>query len=327
MKVIIPAAGKGTRLRPFTLWEPKPMLFVAGDSIIGHILSILEGLEIDEYRIVINPEGSMTEMLRKAYPGKPFSFHVQDSPLGLGHAVLQGLAGLGDEPVLVLLADTIIPFNLQDALASLGSGEGFLVAKQVDDPSRFGVIEKDGDFISRLVEKPKEAKSRLAICGIYYLASAERLRDAIEELVAKDIRTAEEYQFTDALSILIEEGERLRTVEVKTWIDCGTSDALLDANRILLKRNSRVVTLKGLLIKPPCWIADDVKITNSIVGPYVSVARGTEITDSILSNCIINRHADIQDSVLKGSIVGFKGVVKGRTLSADVGPFTRIEPI
>jgi len=325
MKVVIPAAGEGKRLRPYTLWEPKPMLFVAGNTILGHIFSMLEGIEIDEYRMVVNPASKMPEMLEQAYPGKRFSFWVQDSPMGLGHAILQGLSGLADEPVLVLLSDTIIPFDLREALSILGSDEGFLIAKEVDDPRSFGVIEKKGNYVSNLIEKPKEPKSRLAICGIYYLASVKRLRKAVEQLIDKNIRTSGEYQLTDALSILIDEGEKLRTVEVETWIDCGTPSALVQANRILLEGNSRIVPVDGSLIKPPCWIADNVIIENSIIGPYVSIDSDAVVTDSILSDCIINRNAEVRGVVLKESIVGFEGVLKREGLSTDVGPYSRLE--
>lgn len=325
MKVLIPAAGKGTRLRPHTLYTPKPLLFVAGDSIIGHIFSFLEGLEISEYRVVYSPETSLARSLQEAYPDKNFTFQVQTEALGLGHAVLQGLPDLADEPILILLSDTIIPFDIRSAISSVKKGEGFLVAKEVEDPSRFGVIEMAGDYISNLVEKPSNPESNLAISGIYYLPSAKRLREALEELVKKDIRTRGEYQLTDALSALIKNEEKLKVVTVDTWIDCGTSDALLDANRELLKHNSRVTPVDGSEIRPPCWIADNVEVTNSLIGPNVSIARGAKISNCILSDCIINADSMLEGIVANHGIVGYRAVLKRGRLSLDAGPFSDLE--
>ena len=325
MKVLIPAGGMGTRLRPHTLYTPKPLLFVAGDTIIGHIFLLLDGLEIEEYRIVYSPETSLPRLLRKAYPDRSFSFWEQAEPLGLGHAVLQGLPELGDEPILILLSDTIIPFDIRAALSSVAEDEGFLVAKEVEDPRRFGVMELAGDYISKLVEKPEKPQSNLAISGIYYLPSAKRLREVLEEMVAQDRRTQGEYQLTDALSILIDHGEKLKAVKVDTWLDCGTPAALLEANRELLKHNSRVVPVEGSLIKPPCWIADDAVIENSIIGPNVSVDQGAVICNSIVSESIINAGSQIEGMVIKDTIVGERAVLKRPTLSSDFGPFSRLE--
>ncbi len=324
MKVLIPAGGRGTRLRPHTLHTPKPLLFVAGDTIIGHIFSILDGLQIDEYRIVFSPETSLPRSLKQAYPDRSFTFWEQAEALGLGHAVLQGLPDLGDEPVLILLSDTIIPFDIQAALASVPEGEGFLVAKEVDDPRSFGVMELTDGFISKLVEKPENPQSNLAISGIYYLPSARRLREVLEELVSRDIRTRGEYQLTDALSILIDKGEKLKPVKVEQWIDCGTSAALLEANRELLKRNSRIIPLKGSLIKPPCWIGEGVTVERCIIGPNVSIDKGAVIRNCIISDSIINADAVVEGMVIANTIVGQKAVLKRPVLSLDVGPFSRL---
>ncbi|TKJ43089.1 nucleotidyl transferase [candidate division TA06 bacterium B3_TA06] len=325
MKVLIPAGGKGIRLRPHTLYTPKPLLFVAGDTIIGHIFSLLDGLEIEEYRIVYSPETSLPRSLKEAYPDRSFSFWEQAEPLGLGHAVLQGLTELGDEPILILLSDTIIPFDIQKAISDLGENEGFLVAKEVADPRRFGVMELSGDYVSKVVEKSEDPQSNLAISGIYYLSSARRLREALEELIAKDQRTQGEYQLTDALSILIERGEKLKPVKVDTWLDCGTPAALLEANRALLKLRSRVVPVEGSLIKPPCWIGDDITIENSIIGPNVSIAKGAVVRNSIVSESIINAGAQIEGMVIKDTIVGERAVLRRSPSSLDVGSFSRLE--
>jgi len=340
VKVLIPAGGRGTRLRPHTLHTPKPLLFVAGDTIIGHIFSILDGLQIDEYRIVFSPETSLPRSLKQAYPDRSFTFWEQAEALGLGHAVLQGLPDLGDEPILILLSDTIIPFDIQAALASVPEDEGFLVAKEVDDPRSFGVMELADGFISRLVEKPENPQSNLAISGIYYLPSARRLREALEELLSRDIRTRGEYQLTDALSILIDKGEKLKPVKVEQWIDCGTSAALLEANRELLKLNSRIIPLKGSLIKPPCWIGEGVAgcstvasdglgvtVERCIIGPNVSIDKGAVIRNCIISDSIINADAVIEGMVIANTIVGQKAVLKRPVLSLDVGPFSRLEDL
>lgn len=316
----------GTRLRPYTLYTPKPLLFVAGDTIIGHIFSVLDELEIEEYRIVYSPESALPRLLSEAYPDRGFSFWPQPEPHGLGHAVLHGLAGLEDEPVLVILSDTIIPFDVKRALAQTERGTGFLAVKEVDDPRRFGVTELSEDgWVEKLVEKPDEPHTNLALAGIYYLPSAGRLREALQELVGEDRRTRGEYQLTDALEILVKRGEKLRPVKVETWIDCGTKEALLEANRVLLVRNSRIVPVEGSLLKPPVWVGEDVTIENSILGPNVSVARGALIRHSLLSDCIVNRDAVVEGMVMTASIVGEKAVLRRAVFSPLTGPFSRFE--
>ncbi len=327
MKVIIPAAGIGKRLRPYTLRLPKSLLFVAGDTIIGHILSVLENSEVEEIRIVVSPASPIPSFLKGKYPDKNISFRVQENPLGLGHAVFQGLDEADSGSVLIMLGDTIIPFNLQSVLESLEDGVGFLAAREVEDPRRFGVIELEGNYVSKLVEKPENPKSRLAICGVYYLPSAKRLREAILELINKDIRTRGEYQLTDALSILLSRGEKLITFGVDNWMDCGTPQALIDANHTLLASSSRIVPVSDSLIKPPCWIGENVTIQNSIIGPYVSIASGAEIRNSVISNTIINQNAVVEAMVLTQTIVGYEARLCRSVLSLNLGPFSSLESL
>lgn len=322
---MIPAGGMGTRLRPYTLYTPKPLLFVAGDTIIGHIFSQLDGLEIEEYRIVYSPENALPRLMSASYPDMSMSFWPQQEPLGLGHAVLQGLSGLEDEPVLVVLSDTIIPFDIKGALDETANGTGFLVAREVEDPSRFGVMEVRHGWVSRLEEKPRNPASNLAIAGIYYLPSASRLREALENLILQDKRTRGEYQLTDALELLVEQGEKLRPVPVDSWIDCGTKEALLEANRVLLSRNSRITPLEDALLKPPLWIGEGATVENSIIGPNVSVAQHAVIRNSILYDCIVNQDAVIEGVVIASTIIGEKAVIRRSPGSPQVGPFSRLE--
>jgi glucose-1-phosphate thymidylyltransferase len=259
------------------------------------------------------------------YPERHCSFWVQTEPLGLGHAVLQALQDLQDEPVLIILSDTIIPFNFRKVLVDTKEETGFLFAKQVDDPRRFGVMEINNEgWITRLVEKPEKPMSNLAIAGVYYLPSAKRLNSTLENLFKQDHRTRGEFQLTDALALLIENGEKLRPVIVDEWYDCGTSSSLLEANRELLKRNTRMVPLEGSIVKPPCWISSDVVIENSIIGPYVSIAEGVEIRNSIVSDSIINNEAKVNNIIINGSIVGTKAFLEGKLSILDIGPFSHL---
>lgn len=325
MKVVIPAGGLGTRLRPHTLYTPKPLLFVAGDTILGYIFSYLDKLEISEYRIVCAPETLLPKKMREMYPERHCSFWEQAEPLGLGHAVLQALKDLQDEPVLIILSDTIIPFDYRKAILDTEVGTGFLLAKKVDEPRRFGVMEtNEKNWITGLVEKPEKPLSNLAIAGVYYLPSAKRLNSALEDIIKRDHKTRGEFQLTDALTLLIENGERLRSVIVDEWFDCGTSSSLLEANRELLKLNSRAIPSKGSTIKPPCWISSSVIIENSIIGPYVSIGDTVEIQNSIISDSIVNSGAKIHNMIMKGSIVGINAFLEGKVSALDVGPFSRL---
>ena len=305
MIVVIPAAGQGTRLRPHTHTLPKVMLSVAGRPIIGHILSDLRPLQPREVRLIVGYRGERLEAyVREEYPDMPVRIVWQREQLGLGHAVLEGLVEGEDEPVLVVLGDTV--FDV-DYAAFVASGENVLGVRSVPDPERFGIVELDGeDRIERLVEKPSEPRTDLALVGLYYVSNGDLLRRAIAALVSDDTRTKGEYQLTDALQRMIDEGHAFVPFRIGDWFDCGKPETLLDTNRALLGRRPPEIPgpYEDARIVPPVAIGPDCTIERAVVGPFVTLGRNAVVHESVVRDSIIGEGASVRGCVLERSIVG-----------------------
>ncbi|HET6343089.1 MAG TPA: sugar phosphate nucleotidyltransferase [Gemmatimonadota bacterium] len=305
MNVVIPAAGQGIRLRPHTHTLPKVMLSVAGRPIIGHILSDLQPLRPREVRLIVGYRGERLEAyVREEFPDMPVRIVWQREQLGLGHAVLQGLVEGEDEPVLVVLGDTV--FDV-DYAAFVASGENVLGVRSVPDPERFGIVELDGDDrIERLVEKPSEPRTDLALVGLYYVSNGDLLRRAIAELVDEDARTMGEYQLTDALQRMIDEGHAFVPFRIGDWFDCGKPETLLDTNRALLGRRPPEIPgpYEDARIVPPVAIGPDCTIERAVVGPFVTLGRNAVVHESVVRDSIIGEGASVRGCVLERSIVG-----------------------
>jgi glucose-1-phosphate thymidylyltransferase len=322
LKIVIPAAGQGTRLRPHTHTLPKVMLPVAGRPIIGHILADVAGLEPEEVRLVVGYRGDAVEAYaRRAFPDLPIRLVWQESQLGLGHAVLQALDPGDHDAVLVILGDTVFDVDYREVVAH---EENVLGVRPVRDPERFGIVELDssGGRISRLVEKPAQPKGNLALVGLYYVHDGELLRQAIAGLVDDDARTRDEYQLTDALQRMIDGGERFVPYEVGGWYDCGKSETLLATNRALLELHAPEAPAAGVersVLIPPVHVGPGCAIENAVVGPYVSLAEGATIRDSVVRDSILAEGAHIEGAFLEGSIIGPAVWVRGRARTVNLG--------
>jgi glucose-1-phosphate thymidylyltransferase len=306
MNIIIPVAGEGTRLRPHTHTLPKSLLYVAGQPILGHILDSFKKLSIEKLVIIHGAKGDAIINFCKKYP-YDFKFIHQEKRLGLGHAIYMGARGLKGQ-TLVLLGDTIIEYNLKDFCKS---NVNVLAVKEVADPKRFGIVEVKGSKVMNLVEKPKVPKSNLAIEGLYYFQNIEKVNKAINYIMKKGIKTKGEYQITDALKHLLSKGEEFRIVKIDDWYDCGTAAALIETNRHLLKKAHHFKKRKNTILISPVYIDDSAKITNSIIGPNVSIGRNAVVEDSIIKDSIINSTAIVRNALLSESIVGEKAIVRG----------------
>lgn len=322
MKIVIPAAGQGIRLRPHTHTLPKVMLPVAGRPIIGHILADVARLGPDEVRLVVGYRGDTIERYaERAFPYLPVRIVWQKEQLGLGHAVLQALDPGDHDEVLVVLGDTVFDVDYARVVAQK---EHVLGVRSVPDPERFGIVELDavGGSIARLVEKPAEPKGNLALVGLYFVHDGELLRKAIAGLVDDDSRTRGEYQLTDALQRMIDAGERFVPYEIGGWYDCGKSETLLATNRALLDlrppQNSAHGVERSVLI-PPVHVGPRCAIENSIVGPHVSMAEGVTIRDAVVRDTILADGAHVEGAVLEGSIVGPESRVRGRARTVNLG--------
>jgi glucose-1-phosphate thymidylyltransferase len=320
VNVIIPVAGEGTRLRPHTHSVPKSLLYVAGKPILGHILDSLEGMNVDNFAIVLGARGEAIVDFCNTFP-YDFKYVLQEKRLGLGHAVFVGARAL-EGPTLVLLGDTIIDVDYVKFCAGKAN---MLAVKEVDDPQRFGVVEVKDDNVISVVEKPKHPKSNLAIVGLYYFHDISKVRSAVEYIMEKDIKTKNEYQLTDALKYLLDSGEKFKIQRIENWYDCGTVDALIETNRYLLKKTQYYKKRGDNIILPPVFVADSAKISQAIIGPYVSIGDNVTVRNSIVKDSIINRGAAVDNALLTESIIGENAVVKGGYKRLNVSESSLVE--
>jgi glucose-1-phosphate thymidylyltransferase len=328
MKVIIPVAGIGTRLRPHTHTAPKGLLHVAGKPILGHILDALKPMKVDEVIFVIGFMGEqIVEYVKKNYRFKS-KFVEQKELRGLGYAIyLTSPEIKNNEPVLIILGDTIFEADLSPVLKGKFDALG---TKKVEDPHRFGIVETERGFVKKLVEKPEKPKSNQAVVGVYYITSTETFKESLEEMMQKNIKTRNEYQLTDALQLMIDKGVKFKTFEIKGWYDCGKPETLLETNRHLLSRikptrNSKNDSqLKSSVVIPPIFVSQSATVRNSILGPYVSVADKAVIENSIVRNSIISERAKVSNCLLDSSLIGNNAEVNGVFDQLNVGDSSEI---
>ncbi len=318
MKVIVPAAGFGSRLRPHTYLTPKVLLPVAGKPILEHIIDQAVEWGCDRFTIIHGHlRGQIEAFFERRFDLK-VDFRVQEDQLGLGHAVLNGIEP-GDEELLIILGDTIIQVDLKPVIER---GVTSIGVKEVADPRKLGVVVLKDGRVTRLVEKPKQPPSNLAIVGVYYIRDAQMLRRAIEEIVARGVTVKGEYQITDALQLLVEWGEPVATFPVEGWFDCGKPETLLETNRYLLERSGGAMegaVTKEAVIIPPVVVGPGTVIERAVVGPYVSLGRDGAVREAVVKNCIIGDRVIIERAMLEGSLVGSRCEVRGQMRSINIG--------
>jgi len=316
LRAIIPAAGVGERLRPLTLTQPKVLLPVAGKPIIGHIYDRLQQAGITDVTVIINYLGALVSDYSRQNYALNFSFVDQPERRGLGHAVGFGLSEL-DEKVLIILGDVILDL---DFAALVRSADNLIGVMPVADPRRYGVVELGDGHIRRLVEKPIDPPSNLAIAGVYLIQHGNRLKSAIENIIERNITTKQEYQLTDALQVLLERGEPFRPLDITHCYDCGTRETLLETNRLLLEKYPPPLQVEpSNRVMAPVFIHPTAKLTNTVIGPYVSVGAHTTIIDSQLEDSIIGEDNLITASVLKSSLMGSHNRICQVTGSITIG--------
>lgn len=326
MKVIIPVAGRGTRLQPHTYTKPKPLVTVAGKPVLGHILDKLPGLGIEEVVFITGYMGDQIEhYVRNNYAFKAY-FAEQTELKGQAHAIRLARPFL-NEPVLIIFVDTIFEADLT-RLEDIDS-DGVIYVHEVSDPRRFGVVTlNEQGFISRFVEKPATPVSNLAVIGLYYIKDSMQLFNCIEDLIRRDIQTKGEYFLADALQLMVNNGTRFEAWTVDVWEDCGTADAVLHTNRYLLEHgesNGQDVKTENSLIIPPVHIHPSAVIDSSIIGPYVSIAEKCHVSNSIVRDSIIDEGAGIENTMLDQSLIGKKALVRGRYRKLNVGDSSEVD--
>jgi glucose-1-phosphate thymidylyltransferase len=322
MRAIIPVAGVGTRLRPHTYTLPKVLLNVAGKPILGHILDEIIKQGIDKATIVTGYMGKLVQKFVNERYDIDFTFVPQKESLGLGHAIWTARETFTDEPIMIILGDTIFDVDLADAFKS---GYSSLGVKEVEDPRRFGVVEMGTDgFIKNLVEKPQNFVSNMAIVGLYYIKNPKLLKSCLEELINKDIKTKAEYQLTDALKLMLEKGEKFTTFHCEGWYDCGKPETLLETNRYLLEKSQIECFPDETVMIPPVYIAPNATVERCVIGPYATVADGAIVKDSIVRNTIVSDGATVESCLLEESIIGNNAIVRGNFYNLNVGNSSEI---
>lgn len=335
MKVIVPMAGRGSRLRPHTLTVPKPLVPVGGKPIVHRLVEDIAEIcaeKLEEIAFVIGDFGKEVEdeLIQVAEKlGAKGSIHYQTEPLGTAHAVLCAKEKL-DGPVVVAFADTLFKADFRID----PNDDGILWVKQIEDPSAFGVIKlNDNGEIIDYIEKPKEFVSDLAMIGIYYFKDGARLRKECEYLIDNSIIKSGEYQLPDALRRLTESGYKFKPGEVTEWLDCGNKEVTVFTNQRVLdfdqEKNKSYIS-KDLhqfqsIIIPPVFIGDNVSIERSIVGPHVSIGNGTKVVNSTLKNCNIQQNNIIKNAILENAMIGSNTKISGRKTDISLGDFSEIQ--
>ncbi|MCX8112156.1 MAG: sugar phosphate nucleotidyltransferase [Bacteroidia bacterium] len=328
MNLIIPMAGEGKRLRPHTFTLPKPLFPLLEKPV-------LQWLVEEVYRALSHPVQAMVYVIRdlraehrrfleelaRRWEAEAH-FVEQTEPLGTAHAIYQAKAFLSG-PCVILFADTIFRASIQVP----EDADGALWVKRVEDPRSYGVIELSTDgYIQRLVEKPEVPPSDLAIIGIYYLREAERLLPAIEYLFQHQIRSKGEYQLTDALQWLCDQGLRLRALPVEDWLDCGSRPLILRAQARLLDLNGSQPPPKlagTVQVIPPSYIGEKVDISESIIGPYAVIESGAKVYRSVLSHTLCRKGAHVEECILHEALIGSYAHCRRAIGTVDLGDYSR----
>ena len=329
MKAIIPVAGAGTNLRPHTFTQPKPLIPVAGKPIISFILDDLIAAGVDDIIFIIGYMGDrIISYVNENYKNIKVTFVRQEERRGLGHAISIAKEEFrSSKEILIVLGDTIVDIDFKQLINSSNTCLGI---KKVEDPRQFGVVEMgESGFVRRVVEKPSIPKSNLAMVGIYKIKEVDQLIKALEYHLDNKILTKGEYQLTDALMLMIKNGVRMVPLEVNNWFDCGKREILLETNSILLKRQKNGHHLnnhfeKTILIEP-VFIGKNCQISNSIIGPNVTIGNGTKVNYSIIKESIIGNYSNLDEVMLHHSIVGHDASISGLRQSLDIGDNTNID--
>lgn len=329
MKVIVPVAGIGSKLRPHTHTQPKALVPVAGKPILSHLVDQLVMQGADDFIFIIGYLGDKIEdYINQKYPKLKVSFVVQEPRLGTGHAVYMAKSKISKgEEVFIVLGDTIADFDLA-GLRKMN--QSVLGIKKVDDPRSFGVAELDENgIILRVIEKPAIPKSNNALVGVYLIRESDLLFECFDIINRKRVNPSEEFSLTDGIQKMIEEYKVVfKTYQAGNWFDCGSKQSLLETNAILLKKlntESKKYNFSNSIIIHPVVIGANCKIANSILGPNVSVGENTIIQSSIIADSIIGTYSNLHTAVLTHSIIGSDTSLKGLSQSLNIGDSTEID--
>lgn len=337
MKIIVPMAGIGSRLRPHTLTVPKPLTVIAGKPIVQRLVEDITAVvaqKIDEIAFIIGPvaKGFPTNTADKLIAiaeelGAKGSVYVQEEALGTAHAIFCAKDSLKG-PCVVAFADTLFKADFKlDTTA-----DGAIWVKQVEDPSAFGVVKLKDGYITDFVEKPKDFVSDLAIIGIYYFKDGAKVREEIQYLIDNNLKENGEFQLTNVLESLKQQGAKFIPGTVNAWMDCGKKDPTVDTNKQVLTfeheaGNNLVaesVVVNNSKIIQPCFIGENVVLNNSTIGPYVSIGANSVFDDATITNSLIQTNVIISNATLDNAMIGNHAKYNGAYTSVSIGDYTEL---
>jgi len=324
MKIIVPMAGRGSRLRPHTLTTPKPLISISGKPIVQRLVEDIAETcneKIEEIAFIIGDFGIEVENKLKEIATKldaKGTIYYQNEPLGTAHAILCAKESLSGRCV-VAFADTL--FKTKFVLDK--TKDGIVWVKQIKDPSSFGVVKLNkSSEIEAFIEKPTKFVSDLAIIGVYYFKSAESLKKELQFLIDKDIKDKGEYQLTSALENMQKNGLKFGTGKVDEWLDCGNKNSTVQTNAKILEFQGNNVSGKANIentkVVAPCFISENAIIKNSIIGPYVSIGSNTSIQNTVITNSMVQNNSNIKNAKLENSMIGNNVVFDGKLLLQEV---------
>ncbi|HMU11206.1 MAG TPA: sugar phosphate nucleotidyltransferase [Ferruginibacter sp.] len=328
MKVIIPVAGAGTKLRPHTYTQPKALIPLAGKTILSIIVDQLHEAGIKDFIFIIGYLGEkIQDYVKDKYPHLNCHFVQQSERFGIGHAINLTRELVGNDEMLVVLGDTIAEYDVKEVI---NSPHSMLGIKRVDDPRNFGVaeVEEDGS-VSRVVEKPAIPKSNMALVGVYKIKETGFLFACLDKIVAAGAKSYGEFNLTDALECMIQSGAKFQSFKVQNWFDCGRKETLLESNATLLKKFGGNTTennpYENTIIIPPVNIAEGCDIKNSVIGPNVAIGEHATLNHAIIKDSIIGAYSNLFEIVLSNSLIGSDAEVKGVNRSLNIGDNTAID--
>ena len=336
MKIIVPMAGRGSRLRPHTLTVPKPLIPIAGKPIVQRLVEDIAKVvdePIDEIAFVIGKDfgKAVEEQLTNIATSleAKASIYIQDQPLGTGHAIMSAEPSLSG-PAVIAYADTLFKadFTIED------DTEAMIWVKQVDNPSAYGVVNLNAEeHITELVEKPEKPLSDLAVIGIYYFKDVAKLKQELQEVLDENLVRGGEYQINDGIEKMKGKGTIFKPGKVEEWMDCGNKTVTVQTNKRILehlknsdeKLISDHIEIHSSEITEPCFIAEDVKLINAKIGPHVSLGKGTVVKDSTIKNSLIQEHAEIKNAKLDDAMIGNFAKFDGQFTSISIGDYSVLE--
>ncbi|MBI3162367.1 MAG: nucleotidyltransferase [Chloroflexi bacterium] len=325
LKIVIPMAGWGTRMRPHTWSKPKPLVSVAGKTSLEHLLDMFETLpdpENTEYVFILGPylgELQIPPFIEEHYPNLKAHFVVQHEMKGQSHALSLAREYLRG-PMIVCFSDTLMETDFSFLANETSDGVAWVMP--VPDPRRFGVAELNPEgWVTRFIEKPQSIDNNLVVVGCYYFKSAETLLAAIDEQMERGIMLKGEYFLTDTITLMIEHEAKVRVNQISTWLDTGTIEATLDTNKTLLEglkvkklegSNLQTFRLANVNIIEPSFIHPSAEISNSTIGPHASIGENCKIENCQIAESILEADCEIKDAALSRSLIGRRAKVKGR---------------